>query len=352
MIEKILQRAENDGASFTVEEIQALLDCTEPMELSYLGLIANRVTQREVGDRIWLRGLVEISNYCRCSCHYCGLRCENTSLKRFNMTPETILAAVDNIAAAGIGTVVMQSGEDPFWTVDRVCEVVRAIKERYDVAITLSLGDRPKDELFLFKVAGADRYLLRHETANSALYARLHPGHTLAERLQTLAWVKEAGFEVGSGCMVGLPGQTTADLAEDIDLARRLNVDMFGIGPFIAHPDTPLAAASNGTSEMTYKMLAVARIVLRNVNMPVTTALYTLDEHAREKGWLWGANVLMPNATPPEYRQFYELYKNQRSFKETFFEYVDSLSAVAASAGRVIGQGHGGSWKKGGNTHD
>lgn len=351
MIEKILQRAESDGANFTVEEIQALLDCTDPMQLAYLGLVANRVTLREVGNRVWLRGLVEISNYCRCSCHYCGLRCENNSLQRFTMTPEAILAAVEDIVTAGIGTVVMQSGEDPWWTVDRICEVVRAIKQRYDVAVTLSLGDRPKEEFFAFKAAGTDRYLLRHETTNSELYARLHPHHTLAERLETLEWIKEAGLEVGSGCMVGLPGQTTADLAQDIDLARRLNVDMFGIGPFIAHPDTPLAAAPNGMPEMTYKMLAVSRIVLCNVNMPVTTALYTLDENAREKGWLSGGNVLMPNATPPEYRKFYELYKNQRSFKESFYEYVQSLSTVATRAGRVIGQGHGGSWKKGGNSH-
>lgn len=351
-ITNLLARAETDGANFTLEEIKLLLDCTDPEQINQLRAIADCVRQKEVGDEIWLRGLLEISSYCTCNCLYCGLRGENTKLSRFRMSKEEILAAMEDIEKAGIGTVVMQSGEDPWWTVEKLCDVIQAIKNRYDVAITLSLGDRSKEELAMFKAAGADRYLARHETANSELYARLHPGWTLEKRLQVLEWVKEVGLEVGSGCMVGLPGQTTADLAADIDLARKLDIDMFGIGPFISHPDTPLGHINGGTAEMTYKMLAVSRIVLRNINMPVTTALFTLDEKAREIGWLSGANILMPNATPPNYKKFYELYKNQRSFSETFQEYVASLSGVAKSVGRVIGRGHGGSFKKGGKHHE
>ena len=352
LITNLLARAEDDGANFTIEEIQALLDCTDPVANAEIRAIADRVRQREVGDEIWLRGLLEISSYCSCNCLYCGLRAENTSLPRFRMSEEEIFEAMESIEKAGIGTVVMQSGEDPWWTVERLAHIIRQIKQRYDIAITLSLGDRTKDELATLRAAGADRYLLRHETANPELYARLHPGWTLENRLQVLQWIKEVGFEVGSGCMIGLPGQTTRDMAMDIDLARKLDVDMFGIGPFIAHPDTPLKGVAGGTPELAYKMLAVTRIVLRNINMPVTTALFTLDANAREIGWTAGGNILMPNATPADYKKKYELYKNQRSFSETFLEYVDSLHTVAAKVGRVIGRGHGGSFKKGGSCHE
>lgn len=341
MIEKLIRRAEEEGSALSFDEIKCLLTIQDDTALEELWQAADRVRQREVGDAIWLRGLVEFSNYCRCNCQYCGLRRDNQTLTRYRLNPEEILAAVDCISQAGIGTVVLQSGEDPWWTAERTAELVRMIKTNYDLAVTLSMGDRPYHELALFRQAGADRYLLRHETANATLYRRLHPGSTLAERVQVLTDLKALGYEVGTGCMVGLPGQSLDDLALDLLLARRLQVEMFGVGPFIPHPDTPLAGEMGGTAALTYRMIAVARLVLRHVNMPVTTALATLDEHGRECGWARGANVVMPNATPDPYRQHYELYKNKRCLQDTLLHCRSCLSARITSIGRVIGEGHG-----------
>lgn len=352
MIKQLIERAELHGAELQLDEIKALLHINAPDDLELLWQAADRVRQREVGDEIWLRGLLEFSNYCRCDCLYCGLRRSNTGLTRYRMTPEEILTAVESIARANIGTVVLQSGEDPWWTAERLVELITAINEKHDIAITLSLGDRPYEELARFREAGADRYLLRHETANAELYDHLHPESTLLERVEVLKSLRKLGYEVGSGSMVGLPGQTVDDLAMDIYLARLLEVDMFGVGPFIPHPDTPLGTENGGTSELTYKMMAVARLVLRDVNMPVTTALATLDPDGREKGWQRGANVVMPNATPAPYRQQYELYNNKRCLTDTLAHCTGCLAGRMKSIGRVIGSGPGGSYKKGGSVNE
>lgn len=210
----------------------------------------------------------------------------------------------------------------------------------------MSVGSRTRDELQFLRRAGADRYLIRHETANKNLYNRLHPNSTLKDRVEVLHNLKELGYEIGSGCMVGLPGQTVADLAQDIHLARNLDVDMFGVGPFIPHPDTPLCKEKPGTVEITYKAIAVARIVLRNAHIPVTTALATLDADGREKGWQRGANVVMPVATPSPYRQQYELYKDKRCLNDTLLHCRSCLGKRIASVNRIIGKGYGGSLKK------
>lgn len=346
MKQELLQHAEINGANLPLEEIQALLEINDPADLELLWQTANRVREREVGDAIWLRGLVEFSNYCHCNCLYCGLQRDNQELIRYRMSPEEILATVARIHRARIGTVVLQSGEDPWWTADRLADLIHKIKTDFDIAVTLSLGYRPYEELEIFRNAGADRYLLRHETANALLYDQLHPDSTLTERIQVLHNLRALGYEVGSGCMVGLPGQTVSDLAMDLYLARLLDVDMFGVGPFIPHPATPLAQAAGGTVEMTYKMIAAARIVLRNINMPVTTALATLDPDGREKGWQRGANVVMPNATPAPYRQQYELYQNKRCLEDTLEHCTGCLARRVTSIQRTIGRGHGGTFKE------
>ncbi|MBS3950488.1 MAG: [FeFe] hydrogenase H-cluster radical SAM maturase HydE [Peptococcaceae bacterium] len=345
---ELIRRAEIEGAVLSIEEIEELLTIADPAELDLLWQAANRVRAELIGSDIWMRGLLEFSNVCRCNCLYCGLRADNTGITRYRMSSAQILAAVDRIAKAGIGTVVLQSGEDPYWTAERLVSLIEAIKRRHDMAVTLSIGNRTESELAEFRRAGADRFLIRHETANPSLYKEFHPDSTLEDRVRQLRALKDMGFETGSGCLVGLPGQTTADLSSDIALARELNVDMFGVGPFIPHPDTPLREASGGTALMTYKMIAVARLVLRDVHIPVTTALSTLEEEGREKGWARGANIVMPNATPSPYRAQYELYKNKRCIDDTLEHCLGCLSRRISSVNRTLGYGRGGSLKKGG----
>jgi len=343
---ELITRAEVDGAAFSVQEIEGLLRLDDPEELATLFQAADRVRVATVGSDVWLRGLLEFSNICRCNCLYCGLRADNRELTRYRMTVEEILTAVERIDRAGIGTVVLQSGEDPYWTCERLVDLVKSIKQRFDLAITLSIGYRPEAELSDFRQAGADRFLIRHETANPSLYSTFHPDSTLEDRINQLRVLKALDYEVGSGSLVGLPGQSTADLAADIALARELEVDMFGVGPFIPHPNTPLRDAAGGTAEMTYKMIAVARLVLRHVHIPVTTALSTLEEDGREKGWSRGANIVMPNATPAPYRAQYELYKNKRCIDDTLEHCRGCLSRRIKSIGRTMGQGKGTSFRK------
>ncbi|MDP3488102.1 MAG: [FeFe] hydrogenase H-cluster radical SAM maturase HydE, partial [Bacillota bacterium] len=323
-----------------------------PAELDLLWQAANHVRAELVGEDIWMRGLLEFSNVCRCNCLYCGLRAANTDIQRYRMSQDEILAAVDGIAKADIGTVVLQSGEDPHWTAERLVELIESIKNRHDIAVTLSIGNRPERELAEFRRAGADRFLIRHETANPSLYRELHPDSTLDDRVQQLHSLKEMGYETGSGCLVGLPGQTTSDLAADISLARELDVDMFGVGPFIPHPNTPLRGASGGTALMTYKMIAVARLALRDVHIPVTTALSTLEEDGREKGWVRGANIIMPNATPAPYREQYELYQNKRCINDTLEHCRGCLSRRIGHIGRTIGHGRGSAVNKRGQNNE
>ncbi|MBS3873944.1 MAG: [FeFe] hydrogenase H-cluster radical SAM maturase HydE [Firmicutes bacterium] len=352
MSKELIARAEREGYLLSQEEIASLLSLTEPADLDELWQAADRVRSQEVGADIWLRGLLEFSNYCSCQCEYCGIRAGNNSIVRYRMTEEEILLAAAELVRAGIGTIVLQSGEDKWWTGERMSSLIASIKQEHDLAITLSLGDRTREELALWRQAGADRYLLRFETSNSALYARFHPDSTLAKRLETLANLKDLGYDVGSGCLVGLPGQTVSDLAGDILLGRDLELDMFGVGPFIPHPATPLGLCPQGSTEMAYKMVALARLVMRKVHIPVTTALATLDEDGREKGWQRGANVVMPNATPAPYRQQYELYQNKRCIDDTLRHCRGCLGGRIARIGRQVGRGHGGSLRQGGSRHE
>ncbi|NLW16757.1 MAG: [FeFe] hydrogenase H-cluster radical SAM maturase HydE [Firmicutes bacterium] len=303
---------------------------------------ADRVRQEQVGDAIWLRGLIEFSSYCRHNCHYCGLRRDNRQASRYRLTAEQILAAVEQVAAAGLGTVVLQSGEDTWWTIDRLQELIRAIKEQHpQLAITLSIGERSYAEYAALRQAGADRFLLRFETSNPKLSAQLHPGNSLSQRLECLQHLQQLGYEVGSGCLVGLPGQTLADLANDLLLIKNLNLPMVGIGPFIPHPQTPLGRAAAGSVDLTLKMLALTRLLLPTSNIPVTTALATLDKDGRQRGWQAGANVVMPNATPEVYWQQYQLYPGKAQPGDSLRHSLNNLRQQIQAAGRYVGQGPG-----------
>jgi len=280
--------------------------------LAELWSCADAVRRARVGDEVLRRGLVEVSSFCARSCLYCGLRAERR-LPRYRMSAEEVLECCSRARGADCGTVVLQSGEDPGLTRDWVTDLVRRIKSRFGLAVTLSLGERTEEELAAWREAGADRYLLRFETSDSELYRRVHPhlpGRT-SDRLALLRRIKAMGYETGSGVMVGIPGQTWESLAHDIALFAELELDMIGSGPFIPHPDTPLAGQPSDMPadvETACKVIALARLVRPDANIPSTTALEVLGPGARDLGLRRGANVVMPNLTPAARRAVYEIY--------------------------------------------
>ena len=264
------------------------------------------------GNRVFMRGLIEFSNICRRDCMYCGIRCSNKQVERYRLTPEEILDCCKEGYELGYRTFVLQSGEDTWYTASRLVKLIYTIKKNYpDAAITLSIGERSKEEYQSFFYAGADRYLLRHETASRRLYEQLHPKMSYDERMRCLYDLKEIGYQVGAGFMVGLPGQTAEDLAEDLLFLQQLSPDMIGIGPFIPHGHTPLAGSAGGTLESTLTMVALARLMVPTALIPATTALGTLQEDGREHALGVGANVVMPNLTPTRERLKYALYENK-----------------------------------------
>jgi len=319
---------------------------------------ADRVRHENVGDDVHLRGLIEISNYCVRRCAYCGLRVERTELARYRMTPDEVLESARQAVTFGYGTVVLQAGEDPGWLAEAIADAVRRIKAETALAVTLSLGERSPDEWRLWREAGADRYLLRFETSNRALYDLIHPaGPTgkLSDRLAMLRELRTLGYEIGSGVMIGIPGQTYADLARDLELFRDLDLDMIGVGPFIPHPDTPLgkkahlrdAAATTieqppADELMTFKMIALARLMCPRANIPSTTALATLNlAQGRELGLQRGANIVMPNVTPVKYRALYDIYPAKACIREDGEQCNFCLRGRLASIGRSVGGGQG-----------
>jgi biotin synthase len=292
-------------------ELLDMLDDDETMRNRlYRYALATRMCM--YGNRVFLRGLIEFSSFCRKDCLYCGLRRSNGKAARYRMTPDDIIACCGEGYRLGFRTFVLQSGEDVWYTADRLESLIRQIKGSYpDAAITLSVGERPREEYERFFRAGADRYLLRHETASLPLYKRLHPDASFTERIRCLRDLQEIGYQVGAGFMVGLPGQTNEDLAEDLLFLQSLGPDMAGIGPFIPHSRTPLAGERGGTVEKTRTMVALTRIMLPEANIPATTALGTLQADGRELALLAGANVMMPNLTPTVHRPKYALYENK-----------------------------------------
>ena len=333
----VLRKAEEEG-NLSPGEILALLSPPNEAAEEDLRQAADRVRGKYSGPEVHLRGIIEFSNFCAQNCLYCGLRRDNEFLSRYRMTSEEIVAAAEGVKTAGIRTVVLQSGEDSWFTRDRITDLLERIKRRTGLTITLSLGERLSEELSEWKRAGADRYLLKHETASPDRFRDLRPGRELALRLKTLDWLQALNYEVGSGNMVGLPGQTAADLAEDIRMFRERDYDMIGIGPFIPHPETPLSKEKGGTIESTLRVLAVTRLLTRNTNLPATTATGILDAQGRRKALLSGANVIMPDLTPEKYRRHYEIYPG-RAERKTNLREVENL---ILSLGRKVGRGAGG----------
>jgi biotin synthase len=335
-------------------EIMRWLTEPDAEALEELWQKADRVRKEHVGDEVHLRGLIEVSNHCLRQCHYCGLRAGNQDITRYRMRPEEIVACAKQAKDFGYGTVVIQAGEDEGLTLASVAQTVRRIKDEVGLAVTLSLGERTPDELRAWREAGADRYLLHFETSNSQLFASMHPprGGQRLSRMALLRQLQPLGYEVGSGVMIGIPGQSYDDLANDLELFQELDLDMIGVGPFIAHPATPFGkmktVAAPGqvpSSELlTYTMIALARLVCPDANIPSTTALATLNiAEGRELGLQRGANIVMPNMTPPEYRVHYEIYPAKACIRESSDLCNRCITGRIQKIGRGIGQGAGAS---------
>ncbi|OPY86185.1 MAG: 2-iminoacetate synthase [Syntrophus sp. PtaU1.Bin208] len=311
-IEECLERLSGSGPPRR-EDLIALLSREDEEELQPLFLAADARRKEIMGDVVHLRGIVEFSNYCERNCLYCGLRQANRQLKRYRMTDREILDAALAVKKANVATLVLQSGEDSFYDPMKLCRLIEDIKRETGLVITLSIGERPREDYEAFRQAGADRYLLKHETAVPDLYRRLHPDSRRENRLRCLQWLKELGYETGTGCMVGLPGQGSAALAEDILLISSLKADMAGVGPFLPHPQTPLASCSSGTVLKSLTVVALVRLTCPAIHLPATTALSVLQPEGRRKVLAAGANVVMPDFTPEIYRRLYDLYPGRTS---------------------------------------
>lgn len=314
-----------------------LLKYAEPAQLF---AAADRVRKKYVGDEVHLRGLIEISSYCVKTCLYCGLRAENKGLQRFRMTRAEIVDCAQRAADLGLKTIVLQSGEDRSYALGELCEIVRAIK-KLDVAVTLSAGEFTKAAYAALREAGADRYLLRIETSNKELYESIHPGMSYENRVRCLDDLKSLDYEVGTGCLIGLPGQTPEMLVDDLLFFKALGADMIGLGPFIPCEGTPLAGAAGGDVETVLRMMALVRLLLPWVNMPATTALGVKDTEGHRKGLRCGANVIMPNMGLNEYKKLYTIYpgKGQALGNQ---DPLERVKALIQAEGRRIGSSYGG----------
>lgn len=301
---------------------------------------ADAVRRQYVGDEVHLRGLIEFSNICRNNCLYCGIRKDNKNAVRYRMTPEELTETARRAAGMGFKTIVMQSGEDMYYTSERMCRIIEEIK-KFDVAVTLSIGERSYQEYKAFREAGADRYLMRIETTDKDLYHKLDPEMSWQKRYECLLMIKELGYELGSGIMVGLPEQTLDSIAGDLLFLQDLGVDMAGIGPFIPHPDTPLAQAKGGALHLALRTMAIMRLLLPDINIPATTAMESLHPEGRIMALQGGANVAMPNVTEGEYRRLYELYPGKAGADQTPAHNFSAIGQKIMSIGRKIGTGYG-----------
>ena len=296
---------------------------------------ADRIRRSVFGPQVYVRGLIEFTNVCAANCHYCGIRRDNGGVRRYRMDEDAILNVIGRGIQEGIKTFVLQGGEDPEWTTSRLCRLVERIRGDYghEAAVTLSCGLRPLEDYRLLKASGADRYLMRFETSDPALHRRLRNGMSLESRLEGLYALKEAGFEVGSGYMTGLPGETEEIRINNALLCRELGLDMVGIGPFIPHPDTPLAGSVQENLSLAVKGTALLRLLLPNANIPATTAAGSLEPDGREQMLAAGANVLMPNITPVDHKKDYLLYPGKICLDESGFECVGCLSLRVKTVG-------------------
>ena len=312
-------------------------------DLDYAMTLARETAQARFGNRLWFRGIVEFSNICKCDCRYCGIRRSNHCVSRYRLTPEDILECCAEGYEGGFRTFVLQGGEDGWFTDERLCAIIRAIKERWpDCAVTLSLGERSRESYQKLFDAGADRYLLRHETADEEHYRLLHPaGQTLENRLRCLYDLKDIGFQTGCGIMIGAPGQTPKTLAKDMAFMKELQPQMVGVGPFLPHKDTPFRDEKPGSVELTLFVLALCRLMLPDVLLPATTALGTAESDGRKLGVLAGCNVIMPNLSPAAVRKKYMLYDNKAGTDLTAAEGVALLRSQMAQIGYEVAPGRG-----------
>ena len=323
---------------FSKKEIIDLLK--DDTQNQWLFSYADNVRKQYVGDRVHLRGLIEFSNICKCHCKYCGLRCENKTVERYRIMPDDIMLHAQRAVQMGYKTIVLQSGEDSYFTRDVMCKLIENIKT-LDVALTLSIGEKSYDDLKAYKQSGADRYLIRIETTDKNLYKKMHPYMDFEKRMQCLKDLKKLGYETGSGCLVGLPEQTVESLADDILFFKELDADMIGIGPFIPHPDTPLKDCAQGNFILALKVMAIVRIMLKNINIPATTAMETLNPNGRLIALQSGANVVMPNVTSTEYRAKYEIYPDKICINAQPSKCRNCIETKIKSIGREIAKDYG-----------
>lgn len=325
------------------EEFVRLLAISEKDDIDYLTERAKCIRDDIYGKRVFIRGLIEISNYCKNDCYYCGIRRSNKNAQRYRLSKEQILSCCENGYELGFRTFVMQGGEDAFFKDEVVCDIVSSIKERYpDCAVTLSLGERSTESYRKMKEAGADRYLLRHETFDNTHYNKLHPVELDPEnRKRCLRDLKALGYQTGTGIMVGSPYQTLENIAEDLLFIKELNPEMIGIGPFIPHKDTPFKNFESGTMEMTLRLISILRLLCPKALIPATTALGTISAQGREKGILAGANVIMPNLSPKEDRKKYMLYNDKLSDGEEAAEGLNKLKESMRKIGYEIVEDRG-----------
>ncbi len=322
------------------EEIISILSDNSEERNKELFNRADKIRKENVGDEVHLRGLIEFSNICSRTCKYCGLRCENKNLDRYRINRDEIIKYAHHASVMGYKTIVLQSGEDGFYGRDLLVDIIKEIR-KLDVALTLSIGERSFEDYKAFKDAGADRYLLRIETTDKDLYRKMHPNMSFDNRIRCLRDLKRLGYEVGSGCLVGLPDQSMESLANDILFFKEIEADMIGIGPFIPHPNTPLKEAKKGDFILALKVMALVRIILPDINIPATTAMETLNPNGRIIALQSGANVVMPNVTSTEYRKKYEIYPDKICINDNPDKCRNCIEAKINSIGRTISSGKG-----------
>lgn len=332
-----------DIHSINKQELTEIIEKNKLNPSEELLSAARSVRNKYYGNRIFVRGLIEFTNYCKNNCFYCGIRAGNKNARRYRLTEEEIMQCCDEGNRLGFNTFVLQGGEDGYFTDEKICGIVSRIKSQYpDCAVTLSIGEKTRESYKAYRDAGADRYLLRHETANNGHYKRLHPKEMLLEnRKQCLYTLRELGFQVGAGFMVGSPYQTSEMLAEDLIFLRELKPHMVGIGPFIPHCDSIFADRQAGTLQLTLTMLALVRLTLPKTLLPSTTALGTIDPEGREKGFDAGANVVMPNLSPTSVRGDYALYNDKICTGDESAQCVKCLRGRIERAGYVMDMGRG-----------
>lgn len=324
---KILEKIKS-GIPLDIPENEFLLSLKDFSEIYN---IANKITEENFGNRIDVRAIIEFSNYCKKKCKYCGLNAENKTIKRYRMTCDEIIELGVKSHNAGYKTIVLQSGEDSFFTAKKLAHIVREIKKQIDIFITLSVGEMSYDEYKIMRNAGADRFLLKHETSDEKIYSAVHGNSTLKNRLECLSNLKKLGYETGSGFMIGLPNQNLKVIAKDIITLRNIPCDMAGIGPFIPHPDTELKNLSSGSLELTKRAVALTRIALPTANLPATTSLGVLSESEKSNVFSCGANVIMRKVTPQKYEELYNIYPSDIKVKNIYEErkilenYIKSL---------------------------